>query len=117
VGLKVGFKPIKQVYQSVSKNNDANISGKKKQAGLDRQEVSNSNLFDSLNSVENDDDLERINNLEQQMLDGKLVLMDDDGKPLKKGLHLMSSASLNDDTFFYYLKNHDDVSLNVLQRL
>ncbi|GJS56960.1 hypothetical protein Tco_0651744 [Tanacetum coccineum] len=71
---------------------------------------SNSNPFDAANSVENDDDLGtnrgnykfddkgseslssptntpiviRINNLERQIRDGKLALMDDDGKPLKK---------------------------------
>ncbi|GKC03010.1 hypothetical protein Tco_0994620 [Tanacetum coccineum] len=33
----------------------AGTSGKKKQAGLSRQEVNNSNLIDALNSVENDD--------------------------------------------------------------
>ncbi|GKD95277.1 hypothetical protein Tco_1375114, partial [Tanacetum coccineum] len=71
---------------------------------------SNSNPFDDVNSVENDDDLGtnggnykldnkgskslssptntppviRINNLESQIQDGKLALVDDDGKPLKK---------------------------------
>ncbi|GJR21451.1 reverse transcriptase domain-containing protein [Tanacetum coccineum] len=85
VSLKVGFKPTKQVYQHVDKKNGANISGKKKQDGFPRQEVSNSNSFDALNLVENDDDLaQMINKLERQILDGKLMLMDDDGKPLKK---------------------------------
>ncbi|GKD15957.1 hypothetical protein Tco_1205115, partial [Tanacetum coccineum] len=72
----------------------------------------NLNPFDAANSVENDDDLGtnrgnykfddkgseslssptntpiviRINNLERQIRDGKLALMDDDGKPLKKVL-------------------------------
>ncbi|GKD69235.1 hypothetical protein Tco_1323325 [Tanacetum coccineum] len=57
VGLKLGFKPTKQVYQHVSKNNGANTSGKKKQVGLTRQYVSNSNPFYALDSIENDDDL------------------------------------------------------------
>ncbi|GKB40169.1 hypothetical protein Tco_0885111 [Tanacetum coccineum] len=57
VGPKLGFKPAKQVYQPVSKKNGASTSGKKKQVGLPRQEVSNSSPFDALNSVENDDDL------------------------------------------------------------
>ncbi|GKD53828.1 hypothetical protein Tco_1287215 [Tanacetum coccineum] len=76
--------------------NHASASGKKKQSGLSRQEVSNSNLFDALNTIENNDDpgtnredsklaeKERINDLERQMLDGKLVLVDDDVKLLKK---------------------------------
>ncbi|GJX59063.1 hypothetical protein Tco_0290453 [Tanacetum coccineum] len=66
VGPNVGFKHSKQVYQPFSKMNSASASGKKKQAELSRQEVSNSNLFDVLNSLENDDDL------------------DDDEKPLNK---------------------------------
>nr|GEU32405.1 hypothetical protein [Tanacetum cinerariifolium] len=37
--------------------NIANINGKKKQAELSRQEVSNSNSFNALNYVENDDEL------------------------------------------------------------
>ncbi|GJS31598.1 hypothetical protein Tco_0492218 [Tanacetum coccineum] len=54
---KLRFKRTKQVYQPVSKKNGANISGKQKQAEVTRQEVSNLNLFDALNSVENDDEL------------------------------------------------------------
>ncbi|GKB09609.1 hypothetical protein Tco_0837921, partial [Tanacetum coccineum] len=96
--------------------NGTSSSGTKKQAELTRQEVSNSNPFDALNTVKNDDDLgmnrgnsklaekgvnfdvvsseafgsptttplaERISDLERQMMDGKLVLVDDDGKPIK----------------------------------
>ncbi|GKC79622.1 hypothetical protein Tco_1130396, partial [Tanacetum coccineum] len=66
VGPKVGFKPTKQVYKPLSNKNNARTFGKKKQAELPRQEVSNSNPFDTLNSIKNDDDL------------------DDDGKPLYK---------------------------------
>ncbi|GKC76234.1 hypothetical protein Tco_1127008, partial [Tanacetum coccineum] len=36
VGSKLGFKPIKQVYQPVAKKNGANTSGKKKQDGFPR---------------------------------------------------------------------------------
>ncbi|GJR25060.1 hypothetical protein Tco_0973587 [Tanacetum coccineum] len=83
---------------------------RKKQTKFPRQVVSNSNPFDALNPVENDDDLGtnegnsklddkgvkslssptntpltvRIKNLERQILDGKLVLVDDDEKMLKK---------------------------------
>ncbi|GKC92162.1 hypothetical protein Tco_1157604 [Tanacetum coccineum] len=123
VGPNAGFKQTKQVYRPVSQKNSASTSGKKKQVGLSRQDVSNSNSFDVLNSVENDDTLgtngrntkvaekgassgvvssahgsshvasdspnttslaERICILERQMLDGKLMLVDDDGKPLNK---------------------------------
>ncbi|GKB33568.1 hypothetical protein Tco_0872969, partial [Tanacetum coccineum] len=51
VDPKLGFKPIRQVYQHVSKKNGASANGKKKQAELTRQEVSNSNPFDALNMV------------------------------------------------------------------
>ncbi|GJX99225.1 RNA-directed DNA polymerase, eukaryota [Tanacetum coccineum] len=57
VGSKVHFKPTKQVYQPIAKKNGASANSKQKQARLTRQEVSNSNLFDALNTVENDYDL------------------------------------------------------------
>ncbi|GJX04138.1 hypothetical protein Tco_0190054 [Tanacetum coccineum] len=69
---------IKQVYQPVSKKNGANTSGKKEQVDLDRQE-----LIDAFDSPTTTPSIERINNLQRKMLDGKLVLVDDDGKPLK----------------------------------
>ncbi|GJU04082.1 alpha/beta hydrolases superfamily protein [Tanacetum coccineum] len=107
--------------------NGASSSDKKKRAGLTRQEVRTSNPFDSLNTVENDDELgtnrensklamkgansymvssvhrtsydafgspnttllaTSINDIKRKMLDGKLVLVDDDGKPLKKLIYL-----------------------------
>ncbi|GJW41328.1 retrotransposon protein, putative, ty1-copia subclass [Tanacetum coccineum] len=58
VGPEIGFKPTKQVYQLVSKINGASSSGKKKQAGLTRQEVSTSNSFDMRITVESDDKLD-----------------------------------------------------------
>ncbi|GKC48855.1 RNA-directed DNA polymerase, eukaryota [Tanacetum coccineum] len=57
VGPKVGFKPVKQVYRQVSKKNNVNTNGNKKKDVEPTIEVSNSNLFDVLNSVENDVDL------------------------------------------------------------
>nr|GEY01300.1 hypothetical protein [Tanacetum cinerariifolium] len=89
--------------------NSANINGKKKQAELSRQEVSNSNSFNALNYVENDDELgmngedskttgkgslnlaprcssttsaEQIDKLQRKILDGNRMFVDDDGKPL-----------------------------------
>ncbi|GJY68494.1 hypothetical protein Tco_0471476 [Tanacetum coccineum] len=55
-GPPVGLKPKPNfVYRPVQPTNKT--SGKKKQVGFTRQEVSNSNPFDVLNMVENDDDL------------------------------------------------------------
>ncbi|GKB83338.1 hypothetical protein Tco_0950233 [Tanacetum coccineum] len=54
VGPKVGFQPIKQVFRPISKKNNGNTSGNKKKYVESRKEVSNTNLFDVLISVEND---------------------------------------------------------------
>nr|GEU79066.1 hypothetical protein [Tanacetum cinerariifolium] len=80
VGQNLGFKPAKQVYQPVSKKNDANTNGKKKQTGLTRHETP-SGAFDSPTTTSL---AKLINNLERQILEDKLVLVDDDGKPLRK---------------------------------
>nr|GEY18889.1 hypothetical protein [Tanacetum cinerariifolium] len=73
----VGWKPESSfVYQLVQPT--YKTSGKNKQVGLARQEVSNSNLFGGLNSIENDDDPK------DKMLSEKLVLVDDDEKSQKK---------------------------------
>ncbi|GJW29872.1 putative ribonuclease H-like domain-containing protein [Tanacetum coccineum] len=57
VSHKVGFQPTKQVYRQVSKKNNVSTSGNKKKDAEPTKEVSKSNTFDVLNSVENDDDL------------------------------------------------------------
>ncbi|GJS32161.1 hypothetical protein Tco_0530543 [Tanacetum coccineum] len=57
VGPKVGFKTVKQVYRQVSKKNNVNTSGNKMKDAEPTKEVSNSNPFNMLNSVENDVDL------------------------------------------------------------
>ncbi|GJU05201.1 hypothetical protein Tco_1121631, partial [Tanacetum coccineum] len=53
---KVQFKLMKQVYQPVPKKKGASSSGIKKKVETMRQETSTSNLFDTLKTVENDDD-------------------------------------------------------------
>nr|GEU50456.1 hypothetical protein [Tanacetum cinerariifolium] len=53
VGLKMGFKPQKE-YRPVTKKPNASSSGNKKNGVVPTVEVSNSNLFDALNSVDND---------------------------------------------------------------
>ncbi|GJT04218.1 zinc knuckle CX2CX4HX4C containing protein [Tanacetum coccineum] len=57
VDPKVGFKPVKQVYRQVARKNNVNTNGNKKKDAEPTIEVSNSNPFDVLNSVENDVDL------------------------------------------------------------
>nr|GEV20885.1 hypothetical protein [Tanacetum cinerariifolium] len=56
VGLKVGFKPHKE-YIPVSKKYTASFSDNKKKGVEPTNEVSNSNPFDVLNSVDNDMEL------------------------------------------------------------
>ncbi|GKB30885.1 reverse transcriptase domain-containing protein [Tanacetum coccineum] len=57
VGPNVSFKSTKPIYRPVSNKNGASTNGKKKQAEVSRQEVINTNPFDALNSIKNDDDL------------------------------------------------------------
>ncbi|GJZ27422.1 RNA-directed DNA polymerase, eukaryota, reverse transcriptase zinc-binding domain protein [Tanacetum coccineum] len=118
VGLKVGFKPVKQVYQHVARKKNVNTNSNKKKYAEPTIEVSNSNPFDFLNSIENDVDLgssggspnlnsrkantsgllpkdvessstsntpmvEKIDEIERIIIEGKGILVDNDGKPLK----------------------------------
>ncbi|GKB18471.1 hypothetical protein Tco_0852394 [Tanacetum coccineum] len=57
VGLKVGFKRVKQAYRPVSSKPTANTSGNKKNDVEPTKKITNLNLFDVLNSIENDVDL------------------------------------------------------------
>nr|GEU39534.1 hypothetical protein [Tanacetum cinerariifolium] len=57
VGPNVSFKLTKQIYRPISNKNDVSARCKKKQAEVSREKVSNSNLFDALNYVEDDDEL------------------------------------------------------------
>nr|GEU87318.1 hypothetical protein [Tanacetum cinerariifolium] len=102
----------------VTNKNGANTSGKKKQAKIPRQAVSNSNPFDARNSIANDDDLgtnsslarkgvassstnttpiaERIDKIKRQMIEGKVLLVDDDGKSLPMVVSMVNANSHNE---------------------
>ncbi|GKD79835.1 hypothetical protein Tco_1342456, partial [Tanacetum coccineum] len=69
VGPKMGFKPQRE-YRLVPQKPNASSSGNKKKGMEPTIEVSKSNPFDALNSVDND------------MEFGKLRLLDNDGNPL-----------------------------------
>ncbi|GKA10481.1 ribonuclease H-like domain-containing protein, partial [Tanacetum coccineum] len=119
IGPKVGFKPAKQVYRQVSKKNNVNTNGNKKKDVEPTIEVSNSNPFDVLNSVENNVDLgtnektsnlaskkanssgssfwnvdssststtpivKKIDKMKRLIINGKVTLVDDEGKPLTR---------------------------------
>nr|GEW82453.1 hypothetical protein [Tanacetum cinerariifolium] len=109
VGPNVGFKLLNKCLERVQRILPILVA-KKKQDVVSRQEVSNSNSFDELNSIKNDDDLgtnrensksdgkgslhvthgscsdtpiiDKIDKLERQIFDGKIMFVDDDGKPL-----------------------------------
>ncbi|GJZ70825.1 putative reverse transcriptase domain-containing protein [Tanacetum coccineum] len=90
VGPKVGFKPHKE-YRPVPKNPNANSSGNKKKGVEPTIEVSKSNPFDVLNSVDNDVDstgtapiIDKIGKFEDLLTSGQAILMDEAGNPLKK---------------------------------
>ncbi|GKG33441.1 hypothetical protein Tco_0433600, partial [Tanacetum coccineum] len=56
IGLKMGFKPHKE-YRPVPKKPTANSSGNKKKDVEPTIEVNNSNPFEVLNSIDNDEEL------------------------------------------------------------
>ncbi|GJS79143.1 retrotransposon protein, putative, ty1-copia subclass, partial [Tanacetum coccineum] len=78
VGPKVGFKPYKE-YRPVPKKPTTSPSGNKKKGVTHTNEVSNSNPFDVLNSVDND-----VEKFEDLLIDRKVILVDEVGNPLKK---------------------------------
>ncbi|GJY22361.1 hypothetical protein Tco_0394927 [Tanacetum coccineum] len=86
IGPNVSFKSTKQIYRPISNKNGASSSGTKKQVEVSRQEVSNLNLSRKLNSIENNDDL---------LIEGKLLLVNDDGKPLPK---VVSTVNVDSDS-------------------
>ncbi|GKE21069.1 putative reverse transcriptase domain-containing protein, partial [Tanacetum coccineum] len=89
IGQKMGFKP-KQVYQPVSKKHTANTSENKNKNVKPTKEVSKSNPFDVLTLVKNDVELvttlviEKIDKIEKLIIDGKVTLVNNEGKPLEK---------------------------------
>ncbi|GKB07311.1 putative ribonuclease H-like domain-containing protein [Tanacetum coccineum] len=80
----VSVKPKKPIRQVISKKNSANSSGKyvvQDVAGLASSSQSNTPF------------VARINDLVSQMIKGKLVLLDDKGKPLKPSKSTLPSSS------------------------
>ncbi|GJT92054.1 hypothetical protein Tco_1080899 [Tanacetum coccineum] len=77
IGPKVGFKPTKE-YRPVSKKPTANTSGNKMKA----MEPTKENVETSSTSTTPTTD--KIRKLEKLIINGKVTLVDDDGKPLKQ---------------------------------
>nr|GEW11681.1 hypothetical protein [Tanacetum cinerariifolium] len=97
VGPKVGFKPHKE-YKHVPKKSKASSTGNKKKCVEPINEVSNSNPFEVLNSVDNDVKLgtngettnlanngaNQIDKFEDLIISGQVIIVDEAGNPLKK---------------------------------
>ncbi|GJY47003.1 retrotransposon protein, putative, ty1-copia subclass [Tanacetum coccineum] len=99
VGPKIGFKDQKE-YRSVPKKTTASSSGNKKKCVEPTIEVSDSNPFDVLNSVDNDVEfvtnggllicsgttpiIDKIGKFEDLLTSGQAILVDKAGNPLKK---------------------------------
>ncbi|GJZ22652.1 gag-aspartyl protease domain-containing protein [Tanacetum coccineum] len=92
--FEVGFKPIKQVNQPVSKKNDLAEQGVNSDVVSSAIGTSSKAFGSPITSPL----AERINDLERQMLDVELVLMDDDGKPLKKGFMASMSSKVDNNS-------------------
>ncbi|GJU63260.1 hypothetical protein Tco_1148473 [Tanacetum coccineum] len=76
VGPKVGFKPVKQVYRKVSKKNTANTSSnKKKDVEPIIENVESSSTSTTLI-------IEKFEKIERFIIEGKVTLVDDEGKSL-----------------------------------
>nr|GEV00936.1 hypothetical protein [Tanacetum cinerariifolium] len=88
VGPKIGFKRVKQVYRHVSKKNNANTSGNKKKDDAESRKEANSSGYSFWNarsgSTTTTPIVEKVDKLERLIIDGKLTLVDDEGKPLEK---------------------------------
>ncbi|GKD69937.1 RNA-directed DNA polymerase, eukaryota, reverse transcriptase zinc-binding domain protein [Tanacetum coccineum] len=91
VGPKVSFKPHKE-YRPVLKKPTTSSSGNKKKGVQPTNEVSNSNPFKVLNSVDNYVDLVlvilllliKIEKFEDLLISGQVIFVDEAGNPLKK---------------------------------
>ncbi|GKA15516.1 hypothetical protein Tco_0695263, partial [Tanacetum coccineum] len=81
VGQKMGFKP-KQVYQPISKKSTANTCGKKTNNSKSTKEVSKSNPFEVLTSIDNHVDLGTNGGITTRLLREPLMFVDDDRNPL-----------------------------------
>ncbi|GJU76069.1 retrotransposon protein, putative, ty1-copia subclass [Tanacetum coccineum] len=88
VGPKMTFKP-NQEYRHVPKKHNANSSGNKNKGVDSTNKVSDSNPFEVLNSVDNDEEMGTNGGtkFENLIMDGQAILVDEAGNPLKKAVY------------------------------
>ncbi|GJV23887.1 hypothetical protein Tco_1376582, partial [Tanacetum coccineum] len=83
VAPNVRFKSTKQIYKPVSYKNGAITGGKRNSAG---KGVASSSIITTPIAV-------RIDKFEKQLMEGKLILVDDNGKPLPKIVFTVTADS------------------------
>ncbi|GJS41688.1 retrotransposon protein, putative, ty1-copia subclass [Tanacetum coccineum] len=93
VGQMMRFKPTKQVYQPVSEKPTVNTSVNKKKNVEHAKEVTTNSSGSSFWNVDASSPsttpiLEKIYKIEKLIIDGKVTLVDDEGKPLEKVAYL-----------------------------
>ncbi|GJU45343.1 hypothetical protein Tco_1202609 [Tanacetum coccineum] len=101
-------KPKKPIWQIVSKRNSASSSGTKKNSQVSKKVMSPTNPFDALNTIGEGDELGSnggsSNSGKKVAQDvagstsgspGKLVLLDDEGKPLKPSKSILPNYSVS----------------------
>ncbi|GKB53029.1 reverse transcriptase domain-containing protein [Tanacetum coccineum] len=97
VGSKVLFKPKKPIWQAVSKKNSDSSSGDELGLNGGSSNIGKKVVQDMVgltcDSPSNTLLVTRINDLESQMIEGTLMLMDNDGKPLKPSKSTLCSSS------------------------
>ncbi|GKA87784.1 putative reverse transcriptase domain-containing protein, partial [Tanacetum coccineum] len=98
-GHKVGFKPAKQVYRPVSKKSTANTSRNKKKNVEPTKDAnpSGSSFWNvETSSTSNTPIVDKIRKLEKLIIDRKVTLVDDEGKPVNKVDYLGDHDSEDD---------------------
>ncbi|GJR23456.1 ribonuclease H-like domain-containing protein [Tanacetum coccineum] len=98
-------KPKKPIWQIVSKRNSASSSGTKKNSQVSKKVTSPTNPFDALNTIGEGDELGSnggsSNSGKKVVQDvagstsGKLVLLDDEGQPLKPSKSILPNYSVS----------------------
>nr|GEV81684.1 hypothetical protein [Tanacetum cinerariifolium] len=88
VSAKVGFKPAKQVYRQVSKKNNVNsggINGRTSSLASKKANSSGSSFWNvKSSSTSTTSIVEKIDKIKRLVIDGKVTLVDDEGKLLAK---------------------------------
>ncbi|GJW94028.1 hypothetical protein Tco_0173700 [Tanacetum coccineum] len=89
VGLKVGFKLTKE-YRPVAKKPTANTSNNKKKGGASNLASNGANSSGTsfwnvkTSGTSTTPIVDKIRKLEKLIIEGKVTLVDDDGKPMKR---------------------------------